>query len=209
VKKIKFGGFGLSVIILVLGCNIQKKELPQLGVLPEFNLVNQDNKPIRLKDYQGKIWVANFIFTSCAGTCPLLTQRMKKVQRALRQMDQQKGTLPVRIVSFSVDPERDTPERLADYAKGHGADKQYWAFLTGPVDAITDTIVKGFKISMGKVPLEGKDDKVNPGEKFDVVHGEKFVLIDEKGQIRGYYDSQSSGVKTLISDLKILLKNQS
>jgi len=122
-------------------------------------------------------------------------------------MVEKNPSLPAKIVSFSVDPERDTPEKLLVYANTYGADPKYWNFLTGPLDEVTQIVVKGFKISMGKMPPEG--EKIPVGEIFDVVHGEKFVLVDDRGQIRGYYDSDSPGIEKLIIDLQSLLKKVS
>lgn len=190
--------------IFLASCSLNRSEPLVYGSLPAFELVNQLGQPVSLKNYQGKVWVANFIFTSCAGTCPMLTQRMKKVQEAIEGMGAATD-LPLRIVSFSVDPERDTPEKLAQYAQSFRTNPKIWTFVTGPLDKVTETVVKGFKISMGKVPVQ-PGQKLKPGEIFDVVHGEKFILIDEKGQIRGYYDSDPSGVQKLIADLKYLYK---
>lgn len=202
--------FWILSIILLMGCSSFRSEPPVIGQLPEFELVNQNGQPVGLKDYQGKVWVANFIFTSCAGTCPMLTQRMKKVQEAIESMGSDSGNLPLKIVSFSVDPERDNPKKLADYAKSFKVNTEVWSFVTGPVDGITEMVVKGFKISMGKVPRgtanSGAEGKLKPGEIFDVIHGEKFILVDDKGQIRGYYDSDRKGINRLIADLKYLYK---
>ncbi len=196
----------IFVVFLAFGCSLQEKQLPQLGVLPEFELINQEGKKVSLKDYENKVWVANFMFTSCGGTCPMLTQRMTKVQKALKEEAKQLeslGQYPCRIVSFSVDPERDTPEKLSEYAQRFGADKKLWSFLTGPADQVTETIVKGFKTVMQKVPLESGQ---NPEDisTFDVVHGEKFILVDQKARIRGYYDSDALGIKQLLADMKKL-----
>ena len=187
-----------------------RRDLPVLGQLPDFQLTNQQNKKIALEDLKGKVWVANFIFTSCGYTCPLLTQRMKGVQDRLLEWKQEKPDLSLRIVSFSVDPERDSPETLAEYARRYGADPSLWNFVTGPADQVQSTVVHGFKIAMGKAPMEGAIAAAGPGEIFDVLHGEKFVLVDQKGQIRGYYASEDGQeMRRLFNDLQNLLASPS
>jgi protein SCO1/2 len=153
-------------------------------------------------DWKDKVCVVNFIFTSCAGTCPMLTQRMKRVQDAIVGLGSEAPNY--QIVSLSVDPERDTPKRLAEYAQEYGARPEHWSFLTGPMDQVSETVVQGFKIAMGKVPREGYGAPAAAGEIFDVLHGEKFVLVDRQGKIRGYYDSDREGITKLIKDMKSL-----
>jgi protein SCO1/2 len=114
--------------------------------------------------------------------------------------------LPVNLVSFSVDPERDSPEVLSAYAARYGADPALWYFLTGPVDQVEATVVRGFKIAMSKASAETVAPSLNAGEVFDVVHGEKFVLVDGQGRIRGYYDSENGQeIRRLLNDLRSLL----
>lgn len=191
------------------GC--QRQELPVLGSIPEFRLTTQDDKPFGHEDMKGKVWVANFIFTSCGGACPMMTERMKKnIQAPLLEMAAGTADFPARIVSFSVDPERDKPQVLAEYAKNHGADLRYWTFLTGPLQDVTKTVVEGFKISMGKVPVAtpqaqggGADEEI-----WEIVHGEQFLLIDAQGRIRGFYSSEGKGLRKLLADLRGLLKGK-
>lgn len=197
----------LGVAALVLsGCFRSAAKLPVYGQIPSFQLLDQTQQKFGSEDLKGKVWVGDFIFTSCAMTCPLLTQRMKGIQNYYKDELSEKELAKVRIVSFSVDPERDTPERLAAYAKEYGADPKIWVFLTGPLSEVTQTVVQGFKISMGKVAPEGSLGKLSEGEIFDVVHGEKFVLVDAQGKIRGYYDSDRNGLKKILADLKLLLR---
>jgi protein SCO1/2 len=120
------------------------------------------------------VWIANFIFTSCTMVCPRLTADMAKVQTHLRNRG-----VAARIVSFSVDPETDTPQKLKAYGEKFGARFDTWSFLTGPEKAIERTVVDGFKTAMSRGDV---------GD-FDVVHGSKFVLVDKQSRIRGYYDS--------------------
>lgn len=197
----KLGTYFLIFIFGTIGCSFSRPSLPELGALPEFNLTDQSGREFALKDLKEKVWVANFVFTSCAGTCPLLTQRMKRVQDVMVNLGDDGSHF--RIVSFSVDPERDTPERLSQYAKEYGVRPELWSFLTGPVDQVNQTVVEGFKIAMGKAPRQGEGSATS-GEIFDILHGEKFVLVDRQGKIRGYYDSDGEGITRLVKDMKSL-----
>lgn len=193
----------LLILVAIAFAGCQRKALPVLGQIPEFQLTSQEAKPFTQQEMKGKVWVADFIFTSCGGACPLMTERMKKsIQSSLQEMTSEAGESPAKIVSFSVDPERDKPEVLAEYAKNHGADPGLWVFLTGPLEEITRTVVQGFKISMGKVPSKTP----NQDEIWEVVHGEQFLLIDQQGRIRGYYSSEGTDLRRLMTDLKSLLK---
>ncbi len=206
MKKKGLKAFIALVLFLEMACHYSSPELPIYGKIPSFHLVNQNQQAFSSQDLHGKIWVANFIFTSCRTVCPLLTQRMKGIQDVLQKMAEQNPKIPAHLVSFSVDPERDTPEKLLTFAQKFGVDHQWWTFLTGPLDEVTQTVVQGFKISMGKVPIPTPAGKASPSEVFEIVHGEKFVLVDEQGQIRGYYDSDPSSIQRLVNDLKQLIK---
>ena len=116
-----------------------------LGTLPAFTLTDQRGQPFGTRDLAGKVWVADFIFTSCQEACPLLSQKMAEVGRRARQLGPD-----FHLVSISVDPERDTPARLAEYAARYGANPLAWSFLTGPADAIEAAVDGGFKVGMGK-----------------------------------------------------------
>jgi protein SCO1 len=155
--------------------------LPVLGTLPEFRLTDQDGRVFGSADLRGYVWMAGFIFTRCPTICPAITTTMGKVQQRARGIEQ-----GFRLVSFTVDPQYDTPERLAEYARTHRASPRIWRFLTGPLEAMKQTVVDGLKISMGEP--EGDQDFAS------IFHGTHFVLVDQQGRIRGYYDSASSDV---------------
>ena len=129
------------------------------------------------------------MFTRCPSVCPLLTAKFKALQAELTELPE------LRFVSISVDPEHDTPEVLAAYAKRFGADTRRWSFLTGPLDAVDQTVVKGFKIHIGK-PTPNEEDPTL----MDIMHGEHFVLVDREGVIRGYYRSDAEGLAELKDD---------
>jgi len=152
-------------------------ELRRYNVVPPFALTERNGKTITNHDLAGKIWVADFVFTTCPGPCPLITASMAKLQEALAP------DLHVQLVSFSVDPQTDTPAVLAAYADKYGADRNRWWFLTGPEKPLYDLIQNGFfqivQDNRGKPPEEGQ---------FVVTHSTKMVLVDAQGNVRGFYD---------------------
>jgi protein SCO1 len=167
-------------------------EPPQLGSLPDFRLVERSGRPLSLADLRGRPWVADFIFTQCAGACPAMTARMARLRRDV--------SADVQFVSFTVDPAHDTPEVLARYAATFRADEG-WRFVTGPAKDLYALSVAGFKLAAMEVP---------PGEQAaggngPFLHSSKFVLVDGAGVIRGYYDStEEAAMRTLAADTAAL-----
>lgn len=157
-----------------LACR-SKPELPVLGSVPEFSLVDQNARPVTRRAFDGKVWVAAFMFTRCPTICPRITQRMRALQVKAREQ-----RVPLTLVSFSVDPENDTPPVLRDYAARYQADLAGWSFLTGDYSVISRTAVEGFKLA-----LEGRADAGAPD--FGILHGSHLVLVDRAGSIRGFY----------------------
>ena len=159
------------------------------GRVPEFTLTESSGRTVKLQDVLGKVWIADFIFTSCAGSCPLMTSQMRKLQDALPR--------EIGLVSFSVDPNRDTPEVLAQYAKQYQADPQRWMFLTGDRAMLYDLSARGFKLAV---------DDSQGTEQEPITHSSRFVLIDKDSRIRGYYSGTEEGdLKQLMLDAKSLL----
>jgi protein SCO1/2 len=176
------------VLALALGCS-QEPKLAKLYPVPDFSLTDQADKTVTLQDLRGKVWVADFIFTNCGGTCPVMTDKMHKLTEAL--------PAAIRMVSFTVDPARDTPKALAAYAAEHGANRARWLFLTGDKQAMFDICVKGFKL-----PLD--EEGGTPAE--PIAHSTRFVLVDQQGEIRGYYSgTEDDELKRLATDAKKLL----
>jgi protein SCO1/2 len=154
-------------------------QLPAYGQVPAFALTDQTGAPFSSRELDGKVWVADFVFTSCSSACPRLTQAMAELERHLVNRGADART---RLVSISVDPDRDTPERLRAYAAGFSADPQRWKFLTGPAKQIEDAVVGGFKQGLER---EAQD----AGDSFTIVHGTRLVLVDAHGTIRGFFDA--------------------
>ena len=168
------------------------RPLDSLGAVPPFQLVNQNGQPFGSAQLNGRIWIADFVFTSCRGPCPMISSRMSELQRPLENSD-------VHLVSFSVDPATDTPAVLRDYAERLHAREGRWDFLTGPTNGIYDLIQKGFKLAVS----DGASELGVP------VHSTRAALVDRRGVIRGYYDlTQPDTVTKLLADTSHLLREQ-
>lgn len=187
---------GVLLACSVSGCRREADErndqagqaLGVLGQTPEFSLVDQAGKPVTRQSFQGKVWAAAFMFTRCPTICPAITRRMKSVQERAKG----KG-VPLELVSFSVDPDNDTPEVLAKYAAQYGASLDTWHFLTGPFDAMAKTAEQGFKIAVERRP----GDEESGG----IIHGSHLVLVDKSGAIRGYYrTTEDAAIDQLLGD---------
>jgi len=176
----------LAVLALLLGslaCS-HTPALEVLGNIPRFDLMAQNGQPFHSQALAGKIWVADFIYTTCPGPCPRMTSQMREVQDAVSKIPD------VRLVSFTVDPGEDTPPVLAAYAKVHGADPSMWYFLTGPVPTLQMLDRDAFKLGNLDATMQ---------------HSTRFVLVDRQGRIRRYYDtSEPSAIPKLISDVREL-----
>jgi len=168
--------------------------LPVLGTLPDFHFKNQYGQDYGADQLKGRIWVANFIFTRCPTECPRFTRQMFQLQHRGRGLGQ-----AFHLVSFSVDPEHDTPEVLLQFARQYRVSPRAWTFLTGDPEGIKRTVVDGLKVSMGRAPDADEDDLTA------IFHGTHFVLVDAKMQIRGYYDShEEDAVDRLLRDAGLL-----
>lgn len=160
--------------------------LPVFGTVPQFSLTTESNLSFSRDELVGNVTIADFIFTNCAGPCPLMTAKMKELQNSLPG---------ARFVSFSVDPEQDTPDVLKEYAGRFDADTRSWKFLTGNKQVIYSLSVKGFHLG-----VEDEPDAI--------LHSTKFVLIDRAASIRGYYDSEEdSSMQRLRNETTILLSS--
>ncbi len=170
----------VALLVLAVGVGLQQsrsrppRPAPQvISYLPGFLLTNADGREIRLDDLAVGPWVADFVFTRCPGPCPLMSQKMAELGKRL--------PAGVRRVSFTVDPEHDTPAVLRDYATRFGAGPD-WLFLSGDRAAIWELSVSGFKL--GVAPA----DDGGPPDQGPVIHSTRFVLVDAEGGVRGYYD---------------------
>lgn len=185
-----FGGIMLLAgIMLFYGRGWQADPPPPLlSAVPDFTLTERSDRPFGLNDLKGNIWVADFIFTTCGGPCPIMSQKMSRLQTDLGSAGE------VRLVSFSVDPERDTPEVLRAYADTYQAQPDKWYFLTGERETIYDLAISGMKISVQGATVTSP-----------IIHSTYFVLVDANARIRGYYNSnEPEALEKLKADVEML-----
>lgn len=167
-------------------CEEEAPPLPELTQLSQFALTSQTGEVVSYEDHlKGSVWVANFVFTRCKDVCPLLTKKMRDLRLGLVR-----GGVPVRFVSFSVDPGHDTPEALKTFADKHQSLFDDWYFLTGSITEVREVVQRGFRQRMDR----------DPNEPANVFHGSHFVLVDQKGMIRGFYRSKPEGLLELSKD---------
>jgi protein SCO1/2 len=181
--------------------------LPSYGRLPDFSLMDHHDQPLSRATLAGSVWIADFIFTRCAGQCPLMSAQMARLSEALQDVPE------VRFISFSVDPAHDTPERLADYASSYGAGGDRWRFVTeaprageagamaggGGSTSIARLARQGFRLG---VSADGTEEE-------PITHSVRLVLIDQHGSIRGYYDAtEAQAVAQLQADARRLARER-
>jgi protein SCO1/2 len=172
--------------------DLRNRTIQSYGTIPSFQLTNQNGQPFGSAELLGKIWIADFVFTSCPGPCPMISSRMSELQKPLQKTD-------VHLVSFTVDPEKDTPEVLRGYAEKLNAQPARWDFLTGSKSALYDLSKNGFKLAVA----DGSEEAGVP------VHSTRFVLVDRRGEIRGYYEATApDAVTKVLADANHLLREQ-
>lgn len=218
----------LSLALWLAACT-RAEPLPVWGAVPAFALTDQQGQIVRDTDLAGKVWVAGFIYTKCTDICPGLTRRMAALQSELQRQGLLGGQ--VELVSITVDPERDTPEVLADYAAAFGADPANWRFLTGDPEAVRHLVVRGFLLGAEVVYPPAADQGEGDGHQhgshadgetqaggqgdvsgeagavpYEVMHSGRFALVDAQGQIRAYWRADEIEVATMVQEIKQVLK---
>lgn len=183
--------FYLIVFILVLfGCRSPQSGHTNAGdsnldfKVPEFSFTAHTGESFGSKDVEGKVWIAGFIFTSCPGICPKMTESLLRVQGALSEGSE------IKIVTFSVDPETDTVEVLKKFAEDKGIDSRHWVFLTGEKKKIYDLSLNGFKLGVS----DSAED-----QPLGILHSDRLVLVGRDGYVVKYYHG------TLIDDVDALI----
>jgi len=168
--------------------SIKVKPLPVYGQVYDFELVDERGQPFSLKNLTGRVWIANFFFTTCSDICPVMSKNMAALHRSFELVDD------VTLVSITVNPEFDSPEILQKYADKYNANTSKWRFLTGSRATIKALAVKSFKLGDIKEP---------------VFHSAQFALVDRHGMIRGYYDGVQAGeVSDIFKDASRLIKEK-
>lgn len=181
--------------------------LPVLAAAPAFSLIDQEGRTVSSEQLRGKVSLVGFIYTNCPDICPMLTQNMRGLQLKLKDA----GLLgtEAQLVSITVDPERDTPAVLSQYATDHGAETATWRFLTGDPETVRNTVVKGFLLPVEK-EMAAADSHAGhtagsaPQQNYIVGHSGKIALVDKAGEIRAYYDSESLDAANVIAAVKAL-----
>lgn len=162
--------------------------------IPVFAYLNQDSVMIQSKQMKGKVWIANFFFTSCPTICPKMTAQMKRLSIKTEDL-----TDYVQFMSFSIDPTRDTPTRLRQYIKKFGITAKNWYFFTGDEAATHELGDQHFLVNAHP----------DMGSEGGFAHSEAFVLVDKEGYIRGMYNgTDTKQVDLLAKDLRKLLKHE-
>ena len=174
-----------AALVFAGGC-ASKSDLPEFGAVPDFRLTDSSGRPFLGASLRGNVWVADFIYTNCPGPCPRMTSIMHQVEKKVASDED------VRLVTFSVDPDRDTPPVLAEFARHFGGPTPHWFFLTGD-RATTHTLAH---------------DVFKVGDLIGVMdHSTHFILVDKRCHIRGYYSTfDQDGVPKLLEDLRQLRK---
>jgi protein SCO1/2 len=177
--------FALGLLLLT-GCSLEPA-LPSFGVVPDFVLTDQAGRKFSSKEQlAGRVWVADFVYTTCPGPCPRMSSQMRRIQDAV------KPGSAFTLVSFTVDPDNDTPPALAEYAKRYKADPARWFFLTGSKADLRKLSYDAFHLNEIGGNLE---------------HSTRFTLVDGMGRIRGYYEtSEPENIPKLIADIKRVIE---
>ena len=181
------GGFLIfSMFLFQRALKVEK--LPVYGKVNNFRLLDTQAREFTLKNLRDKVWVADFMFTTCGGICPVMTKNMAALHRSFLPIDS------VEMVSISVNPENDSPAVLAGFARKYHANPTKWHFLTGSREEIKQLAVKSFKVGSVDEPI---------------FHSDRFVLVDREGNIRGYYEgTQQKSINTLFKDIAALIKER-
>jgi len=193
LSPIMWVGIGLTValVLLAIGLNAFRpgnsgKPRPVLGQVSDFSLTNQDGQTVSLKDLRGHVWVADIIFTRCAGPCLKMSRQMKDLQEALPSSSQ------ARLVSLTTDPTFDSPKVLKTYAGRFSADPCRWMFLTGTQEQISNLATNSLKL----VAMENKGEPGQPPPESSslFIHSTILVLVDKRAQLRGVFQTVGEGI---------------
>ena len=194
-------GIGLLIVILCASYVLSRLEPPQtrvaslpvLGQIADFTLTNQAGDVVSLANLRGHVWVADIIFTRCAGPCPRMTRQMKELQDALPPASR------ARLVTLTTDPDYDTPSVLKAYGEGFGANPERWTFLTGTKKEIAALAIDSLKLTA----IEKKAaERENPQDLF--IHSTIFVVVDKQARLRGVFESSGDGVDPALVRSEIL-----
>jgi protein SCO1/2 len=205
MKKIIISAFIIIAATSMFSCENSSRKLPILGerdfingdsvfhTIPDFSLINQDSLPITNKTYEGKIYIADFFFTTCPTICPVMKKQM------LRVYEKYKENPKIGILSHTIDPRHDSVQVLKEYATRLGIDGTMWNFVTGDKSKI-------YKLGEKSYYITAREDSTAAGE---IIHSGAFILVDTKRRVRGIYDgTKDTDVTKLIKDMEVLLNEK-
>lgn len=178
-----------------------------LASIGTWELVDQDARPFGSEALRGKVWVADYFFTRCPSVCPGLTRSMMQVSDAFSRHGDK-----IALVSFTVDPEHDTPEVLRGYAERFGIRDPRWHFVTGPQDKVVDLITKrmflplGDRVPLSPTPADGAE-RDGQAQLFDISHLARFALFDQNGDLRGTFTTDLEGLAALGNATNLLVEH--
>lgn len=193
--------------VLALQAADRQGDLPVLAAMPDFHLTDQDGREVSAADVTGKVLLVGFIYTSCEDICPVLTAQMRSLQQELSRT----GLLgEAQLLSISVDPSYDTPERLTAYARQYRADLSSWRFLTGDEQHVRKVVVDGFLLGMERIPAshEGHHHGAGAAPDYRVEHSGRIALVDRNGQIRAYYDGLALDDEQVVEQVRRLVRER-
>jgi protein SCO1/2 len=186
-----------SIFLPTLMCRPEPKVLPDWGELGTFSLIDESNRPITDADLRGKVTIVSFIFTRCDTVCPITAMKMERIQDKTFDVREH-----VKLLSLTVDPRYDTPQKLAEFAKRYRAKPERWRFVTGPYEKVYALVEGPLMSSMAQLP-----DK--PSGVPDFSHAGYFLLVDKNLHIRGRYDSDLiHQLDELMRDARHLARSQ-
>jgi protein SCO1/2 len=178
-----------SLGLLATACAHRETEIPKYDTVPPFRMTDANNRPFTEKDLNGKVWIVDFIYTNCPAECPRMTSKMHQLEKRTA------GEPHLRFLSISVDPHRDTPEVLKEFAGRYGGLNERWRFLTGDEASVHLLAYKTFHVGdvIGRIE-----------------HSTKFALLDKHRVVRGYYSSFSEDdMAQMLTDVHVLGKENS
>lgn len=177
----------LLAALVISSAKSSRENMPVLGEVPAFEFTERNGEPFGLEQMKGKACVVDFIFTNCRSVCPFMAESMMELYEHFNTSDK------VNFVSISVDPERDTLETLREYAGDIGVTDNRWRFLRAPLPEVTDLMERGFMLAAENLPMG---------------HPSHFILVDQLGQIRGYYSFDDEvEQEQLKQDIRALVRN--
>lgn len=183
--------FAAALAALILSaCGEDEPPLPEMLPVGGFTLLDQDGEEFSTREFDGDVWVADLIFTSCPSICPLMSTQMANLHRRVTRDD-------VHFVSVTVDPEVDTPEVLRAYGERYGADFDRWTFLTGSPEDVRRVVQRSFRLPMG-------DRMAIDDDRYDILHTGRFILVDRRSTMRGLYSTDREGIESLEHDIERL-----